>query len=219
MERIELVELVREKTGVGYSDAKAALDASGDDLLDALVWLEDQGLSATRTAKGTTGSPAAPGVSSEMRAAQSAYERSAETGRQAAAGMMSKLWGSARGFVARGLAAKVVSYRGGERFVTLPLLLTQVGMALWLLLALQGLQSYSRILPWFLLPFVFAAPVVALFYLLFACHIERPGEGGGDVGAPAASRPAAPSAPSAGAGAPPAPEGAARADEEEALHD
>lgn len=219
MERIELVELVREKTGVGYSDAKAALDASGDDLLDALVWLEDQGLSATRTAKGTTGAPVAPGVSSEMRAAQSAYERSAETGRQAAAGMMSRLRSSVRGFVARGLDAKVSSYRGGERFVTLPLLPAQVGMALWLLLALQGLQSYSRILPWFLLPLVFAAPVVALFYLIFACHIERPGEGGRGADAPAAPGGPEPAAPGVGAGAPPVPDAAAREDEEEALHD
>ena len=57
MERIELVELVREKADVGYTDAKEALDACGDDLLDALVWLEAQGRSQTRTAHVTTAVP------------------------------------------------------------------------------------------------------------------------------------------------------------------
>ena len=40
MDRMEQVELLREKTGCSYSEAKAALDESGGDLLDALCWLE-----------------------------------------------------------------------------------------------------------------------------------------------------------------------------------
>ena len=35
MEKLEKVELIREKCGVSYEDAKAALDACGDDTLDA----------------------------------------------------------------------------------------------------------------------------------------------------------------------------------------
>ena len=40
MNQMELVECLREKTGCSYSEAKAALEATGSDLLEALCWLE-----------------------------------------------------------------------------------------------------------------------------------------------------------------------------------
>ena len=40
MEQLELVESLREKTGCSYSEAKAALEETGGDLLEALCWLE-----------------------------------------------------------------------------------------------------------------------------------------------------------------------------------
>ncbi len=43
MEQMEKVEFLREKTGCSYSEAKAALDSAGDDLLEALCWLETHG--------------------------------------------------------------------------------------------------------------------------------------------------------------------------------
>ena len=43
MDQLEKVEKIREKTGVTYEEAKAALDAAGGDVLDALVYLESQG--------------------------------------------------------------------------------------------------------------------------------------------------------------------------------
>ena len=43
MDRIEMVEKLREKAGVSYEDAKAALEASDWDLLDAVVHLEKEG--------------------------------------------------------------------------------------------------------------------------------------------------------------------------------
>jgi len=43
MDRIEMVERLREKTGVSYEEAKAALESSEWDLLDAVVLLEKQG--------------------------------------------------------------------------------------------------------------------------------------------------------------------------------
>lgn len=45
MEQMELVESLREKTGCSYSEAKAAAEASGGDLLEALCWLEGHGKS------------------------------------------------------------------------------------------------------------------------------------------------------------------------------
>ena len=43
MDQLEKAEKIREKTGVTYEEAKAALDAAGGDILDALVYLENQG--------------------------------------------------------------------------------------------------------------------------------------------------------------------------------
>jgi len=40
MDQMELVEQLREKTGCNYSEAKAALEETGGDLLEALCWLE-----------------------------------------------------------------------------------------------------------------------------------------------------------------------------------
>ncbi len=43
MDRMEQVELLREKTGCSYAEARAALEESGGELLDALCWLESHG--------------------------------------------------------------------------------------------------------------------------------------------------------------------------------
>lgn len=43
MATIEQVEKLREKANVSFEEAKAAIDASNGDLLDALIWLEKQG--------------------------------------------------------------------------------------------------------------------------------------------------------------------------------
>lgn len=43
MDNLEMVERLKEKTGVSYEDAKAALEASAWDLLDAVIHLEKDG--------------------------------------------------------------------------------------------------------------------------------------------------------------------------------
>jgi len=43
MSTLEQVEKLREKANVSFAEAKAALDATGGDLLDALIHLEKQG--------------------------------------------------------------------------------------------------------------------------------------------------------------------------------
>lgn len=43
MDSMELVETLREKTGCSYTEAKAAVDAVGEDLLECLCWLESHG--------------------------------------------------------------------------------------------------------------------------------------------------------------------------------
>ena len=55
MEHLEMVEKLREKTGVTYDEAKAALEAANWDLLDALIELERLGkIQESRTATYTT---------------------------------------------------------------------------------------------------------------------------------------------------------------------
>ncbi|NLL46334.1 MAG: DUF4342 domain-containing protein [Clostridiales bacterium] len=43
MATLEQVEKLREKASVSFEEAKAALEACNDDLLDAIIWLEKQG--------------------------------------------------------------------------------------------------------------------------------------------------------------------------------
>ncbi|MDE6024671.1 MAG: DUF4342 domain-containing protein [Lachnospiraceae bacterium] len=43
MDNFEKVEKIREKTGVSYQEAKEALEATGYDMLDAMVYLEKLG--------------------------------------------------------------------------------------------------------------------------------------------------------------------------------
>ena len=43
MEHFEKVEKIREKAGVTYEEARAALEAANGDILDALIQLENQG--------------------------------------------------------------------------------------------------------------------------------------------------------------------------------
>lgn len=43
MDKLEKAERLRERANVTYEEAMEALNASGDDLLDAMVWLEQHG--------------------------------------------------------------------------------------------------------------------------------------------------------------------------------
>ena len=43
MEKLDKVERLRERANVTYEEAREALEQSGEDLLDAMVWLERQG--------------------------------------------------------------------------------------------------------------------------------------------------------------------------------
>ena len=43
MATLEMVEKLRQHANVSYNEAKAALDACGDDLLEAMIYLEQQG--------------------------------------------------------------------------------------------------------------------------------------------------------------------------------
>ncbi|MCL2628981.1 MAG: ubiquitin [Oscillospiraceae bacterium] len=52
MTQLEKVEKLREKSSVTYAEAKEALDKSGGDILDALIYLENQGKSTAPSGGG-----------------------------------------------------------------------------------------------------------------------------------------------------------------------
>ena len=52
MTTLEMVEKLRERANVSYDEAKAALDACGGDLLEAMIYLEKQGKVAPPTGGG-----------------------------------------------------------------------------------------------------------------------------------------------------------------------
>lgn len=73
MDQLERVEKIREKTGVSYEEAKAALDAAGGDVLDAIVYLENQG-KINRPEKQVYTTKPEQETSIELKEAAKAYE-------------------------------------------------------------------------------------------------------------------------------------------------
>lgn len=74
MEKLEKVEKLREKTGVTYEDAKAALVACDYDLLDAIVYLEKLG--KIKSPENTSYTTTLQEPSKEFERAQASYEDS-----------------------------------------------------------------------------------------------------------------------------------------------
>ena len=134
MEKLEKVELIREKTGVSYDDAKVALEAANDDVLDAIIWLERMGKADTQTAAYTTTADPGYGYTSpEMAEAQYEYAESSKKNG------FSNLFDALKRLCQKGLETKFVAERNGERAVVLPVLVVILGLflagaTLWLLI-------------------------------------------------------------------------------------
>ena len=130
MDKLEKVELIREKTGVSYDDAKVALEASNDDVLDAIIWLERLGKATAESATYTTTATVEPGpVSPEMAQAQAAYEESAKRNRFQE--RMQSIFAYLKVLCRKSLDTTFVAERNGERIVALPILFVILGIFLW----------------------------------------------------------------------------------------
>ena len=130
MEMLEKVELVREKTGVSYQDAKDALEACDYDVLDAIIWLEGQGKADTQTASFETTSASATKTSSiEMQEAQEEYQRTSKKTK------IGEAWGGfcreAKRILRASLEMTFVAEHDGDRVIALPLLLLIIGLFAW----------------------------------------------------------------------------------------
>lgn len=132
MKTIDKVELIREKTGVSYEDAKAALDANDGDVLDAIIWLERAGKTQQRTAHSTTSSAKSadePTMSAEMVEAQVVYEHSARKGH--IVNDLESFFQWCKRVLRRSIEVKFVAERNGERVITAPVLVLVLGLFFW----------------------------------------------------------------------------------------
>lgn len=121
MSKLEKAQIVHDKTGVSYEEAREALEACDYDVLDAIVWLERQGKTNTRTATYTTTVTEEDITTTEMSQAQSDYERATKEN-----GFVKGL-NAVLDFVKRVLKKSVevsfVAERKGEQVFSMPVLL------------------------------------------------------------------------------------------------
>ena len=119
-QKLERVELVREKCQVSYADAKAALELCDYDVLDAVVLLERQGKTAATSASYSTAQAAKEGPSAPMAAAQADYEESAR--RQRAEEKVNSAFAWLKRICVRGMEITLVASRRGRQVVSMPLI-------------------------------------------------------------------------------------------------
>ena len=116
MDHYEMVENLRTKANVTYEEAKAALEASDWDMLDALVLLENEGKVNQTTPEFTT------------------KEKTDETRRAASKsdvkGSLSKLGAWIRKMIALGNKNQFVISRKGNEMVSIPITVTALLMIL-----------------------------------------------------------------------------------------
>ena len=137
-ECLHKVELVREKTGVSFEEARAALELSGYDVLDAVVLLERQGKTAAHTASYATSGQdsAAEQDASRMAQAQSDYEQSTKkTGFEEGFG---RLMDCIKRVLRKSVDTSLVAQRQGRQVFSVPLLLVilLVIFAFWITIPL-----------------------------------------------------------------------------------
>lgn len=137
MEKLEMVEKLRAKTGVTYEEARNALEACEYDLLDAMVYLEALGkIQAPKTASYSTSAELVSKESDSFSKAQADYESGCKK---------SSVGSKVDGFVdwcgnllKKGWESKFVIYHHNEVNAEIPVLILVVGLlaAFWIVLPL-----------------------------------------------------------------------------------
>ena len=115
---LDKVEKLREKTGVSYEDAKAALEATGGDVLDALVLLENQGkLKKPEQQYYSTGEKKE--ASEELKEAVKAYE---EDNSGSFKNTSKRFFAWCKQWLNKGMENFFVVNRNGEELISIPVL-------------------------------------------------------------------------------------------------
>lgn len=127
MEKLQKVELVREKCNVSYEEARDALEACNYDVLDAIVMLEQKEMVTERMPK--AGQESAP---------EAAYELPDATEQEPKEGKKAKVAGAWKRFCARckelwdaGMEMTFIAERKGEQLFALPVAVVVLGLLFW----------------------------------------------------------------------------------------
>ena len=133
MEKLEKVELVREKCKVSYEEAREALEACNYDVLDAIVMLEQEHKVTERIpepvaaelveATYETAQDSAPNETFEAAAAEPKTSKAASAWKRFCA--------SCKELLSSGMETAFIAERNGERMFEVPLLLVVIGMLMW----------------------------------------------------------------------------------------
>lgn len=134
MDNLEKVEKIREKTGISYEEAMAALEANNYDVLDALVYLERQGkirepeVSAYSTGQGQQ--------SQEFARTQQEYEKDCR--RKSFENPLTKFFRWCGRILRKSCDTSFEVIRDGKLVVTIPVIVLILGtvMAFWVTLIL-----------------------------------------------------------------------------------
>ena len=129
MDKLEKVELIREKTGVSYDDANAALEANKNDVLEPIIWLERLGKVQEQTATFTTAYTGTAPISPEMAQAQTSYEQASEKGKFGK--WVERVGAEFRRILKASLDTSFVITRHNERVFSMPVLVVILGIFLW----------------------------------------------------------------------------------------
>ena len=124
MDHFELVEKLRQKANVSYEEAKAALEASDWDILDALVLLEGEGK--------VKESEAAPEFTTQEK---KTYDYTTKNGKQVhmeVSGGFAKLWSFLKKMFQKGNANQFVITRNGQEMLSMPItVLVILALVMW----------------------------------------------------------------------------------------
>ncbi len=135
MEMLEKVEKLREKANVSYEDAKAALEACNYDVLDALVYLEQNGKIEKNASATYTTSPEGA-TSQEFEQAQKSYENSCSG--TSAGEVFKKFFNWLGKLLRKGCDTSFLVTRGDKEIMSVPVLVLILAalLAFWLVVIL-----------------------------------------------------------------------------------
>jgi len=133
MEKLEKVELVREKCNVSFEEARRALEACDYDVLDAIVMLEQAQAAAEAKRRVAAEVPPAPEAAYELPGAAETEADPEPTERKTArfARAWKRFCSQCETLLGAGMKTSFVAERNGEVVFEVPVLLVIVGLLMW----------------------------------------------------------------------------------------
>jgi hypothetical protein len=120
MTELEKVEKLREKANVGFAEAKEALENSGGDILDALIYLENRGKATVPAGGGFFSGADAREVSLQTYGTGSERNDGSNNSGEAFSDLMKKLGKFCLKVLHKGNTNFLEAWRGGEHLFSCP---------------------------------------------------------------------------------------------------